>query len=278
MWVTFVFIIVILLLVSRKRLRRWYLDKFVRSTQQEHLNKLYNKFKHRFTSSQGGRNLSSVDQVYCICSKKQETYIKNHLGRYGLNVTYLDAIFPVDLTDVDYDTLSYTNYIYCTKMYKKKTRLPVQLSFVMCLIDALKKGYKTITIFEDDIVIDVDPQILDDSLDEFRKSDYDIFYMGYCYLWCNQKFDTKKHEYIVEVPNRRALCTHAVTLKTSYLAEMIEYMFPMSVQSDQAMRSYFGETKRGVCVPKFNYVYQDIINHGTQNENKTDMHKTCDIT
>ena len=193
-------------------------------------------------------------------------------------MTYLDAIFPNDLTTDDYDTLSYTNYFYCPVMYKKKTRLPVQLSFVMCLIDALKKGYKTITIFEDDIVIDVDPKVLDESLDEFKHSDYDIFYMGYCRLACNQKFDTNKHKYIVEVPNRRALCFHAVTLKTSYLAEMIEYMFPMSIQSDQAVRSYFSETQRGVCVPKFNYVYQDRETYPTQNENNTGMYETCDLT
>ena len=76
MRVTLLFVLLILLIISRKVIRRWYLDKFIRSKQQEHLNNLYNKFKSRFTRTQGKRDLSSVDQVYCICSKRQEKYIK----------------------------------------------------------------------------------------------------------------------------------------------------------------------------------------------------------
>ena len=46
-------------------------------------------------------------------------------------------------------------------------------------MDSLEKGYKTIIIFEDDMTITVSPELLDESLIEFSKSDIGVFYMGY---------------------------------------------------------------------------------------------------
>ena len=85
----------------------------------------------------------------------------------------------------------------------------------MCMMDAMKHGYKTIIIFEDDIVVNVDSDPLNESLKEFQKSPYEMFYMGYCHMSCNQEFDKEKHKYIVEVPNKKLVCHHAIVMKNT---------------------------------------------------------------
>ena len=273
--VIFVLIIIIWLYVRSSQEARFI--KRVKPKQEQRLNKLYNKFKDRFSNSNEGALPASVDRVYCIYSDNRKDYIQNQFSRFNMNVTYFKGIFPDDLTLDDYKTLSCTEEGFC-KIHKKNTKLPVQLSFVMCMIDAMKRGYKTIIVFEDDIVINVDMNTLNESLKEFQKSPYEMFYMGYCWMSCNQKFDKDKHNYIVEVPNKSLVCHHAIAMKTTKFKDILDYIFPMTETKDQKFKRYYKKTNCKVCIPKFSYFDQDRDSHGSMNDNFDALNKTCDLS
>ena len=277
MWIEWLFIVVVLIWLYTLRLEKAIFIRKVKPKQEKRLEKLYDKFKNRFSNSNQGALPSTVDRVYCICSDEREDYIENQFSRFNMNVTYFKGIFPDDLTLNDYKTLSCTNHKFC-KIHKKNTKLPVQLSFTMCMMDAMKKGYKTIIIFEDDIVINVDKDTLDESLKEFQKSQYEMFYMGYCHMNCNQKFDNTQHEYLVDVPDKKLVCHHAIAMKTPNFKYLLEYMFPMMNTKDRSFTYYFKKFNKKICVPKFSYFDQDKETHTTMNDNHEKIHETCDLT
>ena len=277
MWITIIFVLVVILWIYEKKWKAAYFIKRVKSKQPEHRERIYEKFKKRFSLT-AGNNPSNVDKVYCIFSEKRRSYIKSQLMRLNIGVKFFKAIFPNDLTIKDYNILSCTNTDFC-KISEKNTKLPVQLSFVMCLMDALKHGYKTIVVFEDDVVVNVDTHTLNESLAEFSKSPYDMFYMGYCHMSCKQDFDKTKHQYLVEVPNKKLVCNHAVALKMNNIRSLIDFIFPMMHNKDVRIKEYVQKFKRRVCVPKFSYFDQDRKTHGSDNGNYNTLnHQTCDLS
>jgi GR25 family glycosyltransferase involved in LPS biosynthesis len=232
----------------------------------------YNQFKSRFRKSINGLPIDNVDMVYCIVAPSRKKYIENQFVRFNTQVTYFDAIFPDNLTKEDYQSLAHG------KMKRKKTKLPVQLSFAMCMLHALENDYKTIMIFEDDITINVSKDVLSSSVAEFVKSPFEAFYMGYCWMSCKQAFDKNKYQYIVDVPNKQLKCHHAIVLKQDIMKKLINYIFPMKVAKDEAFKNFYKENDTNVCIPKFSYFDQDRTQHGSLNENIAPFHNTCDLT
>ena len=116
---------------------------------------LYERFKNRFKIVKGKTQLNEIDMVYAITMPERKEYITKQINKLGVTCTYFNAITPNDLTTQDYNTLSSINNPR-SDIFKKYTRLAVLLSFILCFMDSLEKGYNTIVVFEDDISINVD--------------------------------------------------------------------------------------------------------------------------
>ena len=237
---------------------------------------LYERFKSRFNVVKGKRQLNDVDMVYAITMPNRKEYITKQINTLGVTCTYFDAISPKDLTTEDYDTLSSINNPR-SDIFKKYTRLAVLLSFILCFMDSLEKGYSTIIVFEDDMSINVDLQTLNESLTEFKNSYCDIFYMGYCFLNCNQLLYINKYKKLVEIPNRDLLCCHSMCIKTKVLPGLIEYCFPMNFNSDELFRNYYMMNDITICVPRTVYFIQNRASLESLNESEEDpeFFKTC---
>lgn len=278
MEITLVFIIIIIVWFAIRRYQHHQFVDSIKHKQKQEVETLYTKFETRFSNSGEGTLPNNTDCIYCIYSDKRKQHIKDTFNQLGLDVTYFKGIFPDDITDKEYDTLSCTNTKEgtCT-IANKKSRLPVQLSFVMCMMNAIKNGYKNIIIFEDDIDVQVDRDTLEKSLGEFYNSSYDMFYMGYCLMSCLQSFDKNKHKYIAEVPNKKLLCHHAIAMKTNVFHELLEFLFPMIIQKDHAFKAYFKHYDRSVCVPKKSYFNQRRDLFKTENGSTSFNHKTCNL-
>uniref|UniRef100_A0A6C0B0P2 Glycosyl transferase family 25 domain-containing protein n=1 Tax=viral metagenome TaxID=1070528 RepID=A0A6C0B0P2_9ZZZZ len=235
---------------------------------------LYNRFKYKFDKYPGNEKLSGVDMVYAITMPQRKDYITSQMNNLGITFTYFNAITPQDLKPEEYDNISYTNKE-GSRIYKRYTRLPVLLSFILCFIDAVKKGYSTIVIFEDDISILVDKKLLNESLLEFKNSNMDAFYMGYCFLNCGQ--NVTKYKNIVKLSNPDIICGHSMAIKTKILPGLINYCFPMTTASDELFREYYIKNKINVCVPKNAYFIQNRESLGSLNESGPDpeLFKTC---
>jgi len=260
-------IILLLMIIFYKKIKSSY-----ENTQL--VDSLYNRFKNRIHLVLGNDNLSSVDMVYVITMPQRKDYITSQMNSLGITFTYFDAITPQDLTQEDYDTLSYTNKP-GTRIYKKYTRLCVLLSFIMCFIDAIKKGYSTIVLFEDDLSILVDKPLLNESLAEFGKSNLDAFYMGYCFLNCNQLVTNYKN--LVELSDPNLICGHSFAVKTRILPELVKFCFPMTTASDELFRDYYIKNNIKVAVPRSVFFTQNRESLGSLNQSTPDpeLFKTC---
>jgi hypothetical protein len=238
-------------------------------------NKKIDKFKSRFTLIEGKTTLG-VDMVYAITMPQRKEYITKQINQLELTCKYFDAIKPTDLSTDDYNNLSDINSSK-SNIYNKTTRLPVLLSIIMCFLDAIENNYKTIIVFEDDIKIVSNKTVLTEGIQEFKNSSCDIFYMGYCYMNCNQLVNIHKYKNIVEVEDRNILCCHSLCIKTEMLPDLIDYCFPMINNSDELFRNYFMLNNIKVCVPRQAYFIQNRNDNISLNESYNDDFKTCNF-
>ena len=214
----------------------------------------YEKFKDRFKLIPGN-SFKCIDMVYVVAMPQRIEYITGQMNKLNVQYTLFDAIKKGDITDSEINQISSVNK-FGSRIYKLPTRLFHTLSFTMCFIDSIKKGYSNIIIFEDDIVINVDLTMLNDSLEEFDRSNNDFFYLGYCFLNCKQKKDLGKYKYLVELNDPSILCNHSTVFKVNALPPLIDYLFPMKIPTDEAMVKYFKKNKTKVCIPKKAYFDQ----------------------
>ena len=230
----------------------------------EYLLQLYNKFNKRFELYNNNIKLNSVDQVYCISMPQRKKYITGKMDDLNINYKLLNAVTPDDLTYDECSKLSNINDSE-SKIYNKKTRLALQVSFTMCFLDAIKKGYKYIIVFEDDIIVNVDSQTLNDTLSEFKKTDYSMFYMGYCFTRCGN-IDRKTNDLFLEIKDKKILCCHAICYKVAYLPDLIKYLYPMKDNFDEAIVIYNKKNNIKVCVIRQTFFDQNRKELGTLNE------------
>ena len=224
------------------------------------LDNFYNKYKFRFKNYDSNKSFDVVDQVYCIVMPDRKEYMINQMNKLGINCKFLDAITPKDLSKNDYNSLS-KHKRYTTE---KKTRLPLQLSFTMCYMNAIKNNYQTIIVFEDDLTIISDKNTIINGITEFKKSDFAMFYMGYCWLNCDQQFELNGS--IANVKDySRLLCAHSICYKVSYLKSLINFLYPMNDEFDTKLTKFLKKYKYTVCIPKQVYFDQNK-DLGTLNE------------
>jgi hypothetical protein len=177
----------------------------------------------------------------------------NHNSFLVVEYTYFDAIKQGDLSETEISQISKVNTS-GSSIYKLPTRLYNTLSFTMCFMDAIERGYSTIIIFEDDIVIKVDTPTLNATLLEFNNSNNDFLYLGYCFLNCKQ--NKNELEYIEELVDPNVLCLHAIAYKVNALPGLVNFLFPMKIPTDEAMVKYFRKNNIKVCIPKNPYFDQ----------------------
>jgi hypothetical protein len=226
------------------------------------LDELYKKFEYKFEKISKFQDLGVVDCIYCIVMPKRKKYMISVFDKMKLNYTFFNAITPSDISRYEYDTLSTTNIIE-SKLYNKNTRLPLQLSFTMCYLDAIKKRYNTIIIFEDDIIVKVDTRTLIDSISDFKRSNYIFFYMGYCWMNCKQQFTIDK---LINVPDKELYCCHSICYKVKYLPSLIKSIYPMNDNLDNNIVNFIKQNNYKVCVPTTTYFDQNRSVLGTLND------------
>jgi hypothetical protein len=262
-------IIIIFILIKSKPSS----SKFEKVDVIDYVYKLYDKFKNRFTLNTNTFKLNSVDMVYAIAMPQRINYITEQINTMGLQCKYLNAITPDDFKEYEKTLLSDVNKLF-SSLYGLNTRLAVLFSFIMCYIDAIKNGYQTIIVFEDDIIINVSLDTLNKATTEFVNSDNDIFYMGYCFLNCKQTY-REEYTYLKGLTDPSILCGHATCIKTKILPALINYSFPMKKPSDEIFTEYFIRNKIRACVPKS--VYFDQVDRKTMKSlnESTNVLKHC---
>jgi len=225
-----------------------------------YLSSIYNNNLKNFTYYKQDK-MNGVDCIYSIVMPDRIEYMKSVLNTLNCAYVIFKAITPDDLSPEIYKSLAANeNYIL------KKTRLPVQLSFTMCYLDAINKRYKTIIVFEDDIVINKEVNQIIKGVNQFNNSNYNVFYMGYCELNCNQQFKIDNTLELVDVPDYSKLwCCHSICYKVKYLPEIIKYLYPMDNEFDIKLTQIYKKLNYKICIPK-NVYFDQNKQLGTNNE------------
>ena len=247
MWITILLIIIIVTVLFYRNKKSSFtgIQKII----------IENIYSRKSFTIEPGKKLDGIDMVYVISMPSRLDYIKTQINNMRLECTYLNAVTPDDLSTSEINGLSNINNV-VSQIYNKKTRLAVMLSFTLCYLDAIKKGYSTIIVFEDDIIPKIDLATLNNATLEFSRSDLDFFYMGYCFMNCNQPLDKNKYQYLIPLVDPSILCGHATAIKTKVLPGIIEYSFPMTIPSDETYLEYFVKNKSKLCIPKVPYFDQ----------------------
>ena len=241
------------------------------------LYKLYNsRFTNNFTNNKLNGKLKGIDQIYAITMKNKTdrfNNINNVMNLIGLNCNYFEAVTPKDFKPGEMEELSSVEDP-DSSIYKKYTRPAVLMSFISVYINALNMGYSVITVFEDDIKVNVGIDTINHATKEFSESNCDVFFMGYCFLNCDQK--TKQiGKYLLELKKPEILCGHAICIKTKILPGLIDYCFKMTKPSDELFSDYFVKNNVKVCIPIVPYFDQIERNVMDSLNESTNILKYC---
>jgi GR25 family glycosyltransferase involved in LPS biosynthesis len=174
-------------------------------------------------------------------------------------------VTPEDLSKTDYEKLS------DTYNPEKMTKLALQVSFTVCMLDALKNNYETIIIFEDDITIEKDLGTIKKGIEQFKNSKYNLFYIGYCSITCSNWSVVPDKDELVEA-NGQINCTHAIVYKKSILPKVLDTIYPMTEYYDNMLLKVPDK-----CVPNSIYFNQAREELGSLNEDDNPNSKltTC---
>jgi hypothetical protein len=230
-----------------------------------YLENLYPKFKNNFEENNKYTNLNNVDKVYCVVMPQRKDYMRDVFNKMGINYTFFNAITPKNVTGYEYNQLSTTN-VSGSKLYNHPTRLALQMSFTMCFMDAIKNGYSTIIIFEDDIVVN-NITTLAKSISDFKDSNFVFFYMGYCWMNCKQNFIKNN---LIDVPDKKLFCCHAICYKVKYLKDLIISMYPMDNNFDDNVDNFIKNNNYNVCISPTTFFDQNRSQLETLNEDDND--------
>jgi len=248
--IALVFLLILLMIYMRP-------EKYETTVSSLHERFKY-KFEHHENANHSFRGI--VDKVYCISMPQRKEYITKKMNELGTSYTLLNAVTPDDLTKTDYQQLSDTYNSENKLMYEKMTKLPLQVSFTVCMLDALKNNYETIIIFEDDITIEKDIESIKKGIQQFKHSKYNLFYMGYGSYSCSEWKPVDDKDELVEVISHID-CTHAIVYKKNILPKILDTIYPMKAYYDNLLLRTPDK-----CVPNSIYFNQAREELGSLNE------------
>jgi len=240
---------------------------------------IYRRFKHKFKPV-GESGSNELDMIYCICMPSRVEYATEQLKAFGQKYKLLDAIKPDDLTSDDYRNLSETFNPQNKHLYKQMTKLCVCLSFFMCYYDAYKNGFETILIVEDDIKYQVSIAQIFEAIRQFKTTDGQIMFLGYCWSNCDKPF-TQLTEHVWRAPkDAQLLCNHALVCKREFLTRYMERdgVVYWKHRNDHTLSDWLSDTDTSKCVTTKAFINQNRAELGSNNGNHDTGGKACDFS
>lgn len=247
--------------------------------------RFHRRIQNPLTLDNNNKNvMEDFCEVYCPFLPQREKYIRNVLKIFP-KTRFVEAITQDDLRKKNYRKLSTTlvggpmvSYCslcnYCSEhqdIFHKFTKLCVHLSYMICIRHAVENSQKELVIiFEDDIYFDCLENEFLEHVQDFRNSEYDVCYLGFCACRHGDEL-VAKHDpevRLIGLPKNQTIrCKHAIIYKTSYLDKLIGEMLPLSHNSDIHLNHANIELNAKVAMARRPIVFQDRERLGSFNEN-----------
>ena len=226
-------------------------------------------YEYRFIGSGTIPQGLNVSAAYCpFATEDRRRNIENQLEKLGIAPIMFKAIMGNEIP------------LHVLKEYKSwflpKSKLGVTLSFLACCVDAYNRGFKNFMFFEDDIIVDTNYTELIQLVNSFNNSQFNICYMGYCFLGCNQVDISKMNDNLYPI-NSGILCKHALLIDTSIVPILCKYLLPMNSNGDEILSQLVQSNVVRACVSERSVFYQDRKTFGSLNKNYASSHKTCNF-
>jgi len=199
---------------------------------------LYGKFLSHITVSK--KKSSMVDGIFCIYTDVRENYIKNIFDKFGLGdeVIYVKAI-----TNSHLNPNIYKNYTQKGTILPF-TKLPVHLSYLLCMYHAYIYDMKHILIFEDDVYFTISKEELQDYVNTFIYNiQGDVLYLGLCWANKSRFKQTEYKNFLQSHSNNSILCKHGILHNTGYFHHFFKNHAKLGKNSDVFFNKYFVENK-----------------------------------
>ena len=210
--------------------------------------------------------------------KSRHSYAVQKLKYLNSAFKIFSAITPKDLTKDDYikysATYNETNQQFnrWRNVYGKLTKLPVSISFFMCYFDAYLNDYKSIAVFEDDIMFNATVSDINTAIFELTAADHQLLYLGYCHIQCEaaRKKGRKLSNLLFKLHDRtRAVCNHALIWRRELLRKFMERdsVVYWTHTNDNTLDLWTQDQNISKVVTKYDFVSQDRDNMGSFNAN-----------
>ena len=249
----------------------------------------HRRIQHPLTLDNNEKNeMEDFCEVYCPFLPQREKYIRNILKIFP-GTRYVEAITQDDLRKKNYRKLSTTlvggqiiSYCelcnYCSEhqdIFHKFTKLCIHLSYMVCIRHAVEYCQKEVVlIFEDDVFFDCTENEFYEHVQDFRNSEYDVCYLGFCACKHGDEL-VEKHDPEVRLislpPNQTIRCKHAIIYKTSYLNKLIGELLPLPHNSDIQLNHANIQLNAKVAMVRRPIVFQDRERLGSFNENNVGL-------
>lgn len=239
---------------------------------------VYERFRTKFEVHGDGER-GPTEMVYAITMPSRLSYIKGKLSEMKVNYKLFNAVKPDDLTKEDYERMSETFNPKNKMLYKRMTKLPVCLSFFMCYYDAYVNKYENVLILEDDIKYNVTLDRINQTIEEFKKIDAEVLFLGYCWAHCDKEY-TQVTENLYKAPrDTPLLCNHALVMKDSFIRKYMERENPTywTNRNDHTLSDYLRDNDVFKCVPPKAMIVQNRAEMGSNNENYDLGGKACNL-
>lgn len=275
--------------IDRDNFQQLFIFLSDQRSMYDRFHEIYSHQLHRFEYPKDKLFLDDI-KIYCMCLPQRKEDIIKTFSNFGIQdyVHYFDAITPTDIQDDDIALLtsikmrSLPNSVchICFNshygIYNKTTTFCLYLAYVMCFYNGLEKfkgnNYATL-IFEDDIYFKCDVQQLTPIYQEFKRNNYDVLYLGFCYCKNGEKLRPEhSNELIVRLPPKQSIaCLHAVMYKNDYLKKIFPSLFPQVDFNDIHMNHLNILNNAKVGILKNPVVFQDRDKFGSFNNNGNDL-------
>ena len=157
------------------------------------------------------------DQIYVITLPERKMYVQNILEKYNIAANYIPAITELPRNHIAYDD----------KTKISKARILCHISHIEVLKKFIKSKEKTCFIFEDDIHMKINPNILNQEIKKvmnvMNKINYDIVFMGYCWENCSKRIPVNESIMKPHFPK----CRHAYGVTKQGAEKIIKYTTPL---------------------------------------------------
>lgn len=233
----------------------------------------YDQHKTKISRPPYEKHVDGLDAIYCITLPVRKSYISSILEAEQLldKTTFMEAITFHDLSMEDYDIFSTTLEDFTSPIYCRWSKLPVHLSYLICMYDALVQGYRYMLILEDDIKF-VEGWM--EYVKEFltHAQEIDVMYLGYCGVnSCKRAIEKRITKRLLKSNKIRIQCKHATLHNTRYFSHFFQQDLRLFNTSDRSFDQYYQEYGLSRCLPDRAVINQDRKSLSSHNENYTGL-------